>query len=223
MGQGFISKYILRDIAGFIRKRKGTTDEIKPVDMAAELESIPTFEDGKQAEHDRFWDTYQANGTRKDYNSGFRSKLWVDEIYQPKYDITATSGAAACFATSSITDTKVPITTTSMNQIFQNATQLKIVRMITLYNFDGNFTNAFQNCSALESITFGSEIANGGMNLQWSKNLSHDSIVNIVGCLSTTTSGLSVTLSKTAVNAAFTTEEWTALEQTRPNWTISLV
>ena len=53
--------------------------------------------------------------------------------------------------------------------------------------------------------------------------ISKDNIINIINCLSTTTSGLTVTLSQTAVNNAFTTEEWEALEATKSNWTISLV
>ena len=32
-----------------------------------------------------------------------------------------------------------------------------------------------------------------------------------------------LTLKESAVNAAFTTEEWAALEATKPNWTITLV
>lgn len=85
------------------------------------------------------------------------------------------------------------------------------------------FYNTFNNAADLENIIFEGTIGQNGLNLQWSTKLSKASIESIVGCLSTTTSGLSITLSKTAVNNAFTTDEWTALEQTRPNWTISLV
>jgi hypothetical protein len=56
--------------------------------------------------------------------------------------------------------------------------------------------------------------------------LSKASITNIIEHLSTTTSGLSVTLSKAAVETAFgstTSAEWTSLIATKSNWTISLV
>jgi hypothetical protein len=79
----------------------------------------------------------------------------------------------------------------------------------------------------------GTKIGVNGFNVQWSNNLSHDSIVSIINALSTTTSGLTVTLSKTAVNKAFetsdgandgsTSTEWTTLIATKSNWTISLV
>jgi hypothetical protein len=61
-----------------------------------------------------------------------------------------------------------------------------------------------------------------GLNLQWSTKLSKASITSIINCLSSTTSGLSITLSKTAVDNAFTAEEWAALENTKHNWTIAL-
>ena len=95
------------------------------------------------------------------------------------------------------------------------------------------FSAAFTNLNALKNITFEGVIGKSGFNLQWSKSLSRDSIVNIVSCLSTETSGLSITLSKNAVNKAFATNtgetngstsaEWLALIGTRSNWTISLV
>lgn len=96
-------------------------------------------------------------------------------------------------------------------------------------------SNAFYYCSDLEKITFvdGTIIAVNGFNFQWSKNLSHDSLVNIINALSITTTGLTVTLSQTAVNKAFetsdgsadgsTSTEWSALVNTKSNWTISLV
>ena len=66
--------------------------------------------------------------------------------------------------------------------------------------------------------------------MQWSTKLSGASIVSIIEALSTTTSGLSVTLSQTAVNNMTfpivgnkgTYNSWTELEQSKTNWTISL-
>lgn len=72
-----------------------------------------------------------------------------------------------------------------------------------------------------------------------STRLSKESIISIINALSTTTSGLTVTISKTAVNKAFETSEgandgstsadWIKLagndnqDGERPNWTITLV
>ena len=91
MGQGLISKSILRSIADYIRLRKGTQDTIKPVDMRAELDTIPTYEEGKQEEYDRFWDAYQTNGNRKNYAYGFSYEGWNDTTFRPKHNIVPTS------------------------------------------------------------------------------------------------------------------------------------
>lgn len=87
-----------------------------------------------------------------------------------------------------------------------------------------SFPNAFAYAYGLKSLTFteDSNIA-ASINFKWSTLLSKASIESIINALSTTTSGLTVTLSETAVNNAFTAEEWDALEATKTNWTISLV
>lgn len=229
MGQGFISKYILRGIADFIRGRKNTTAEIKPVDMVAELESIPTFEQGieqgKQAERKMFWSIQQAGGTKKHYSYAYAFDGWNDENYDPIFPIvsrTASGINSIFFWNEAITDTKVPITATgACNQAFANS-NIKYIRKLIWGNITNN-SNMFLNCTKLEELNCEGIIDITGINLQWSTKLSRESITSVINCLSTTTSGLSVTLSKTAVENAFTTEEWTALEATKPNWTISLV
>lgn len=93
--------------------------------------------------------------------------------------------------------------------------------------------NIFISCSALKNLTIEGVIGQNGLDLQWSTKLSKASITSIMTALSTTTSGLSVIFSKTAVNTAFetsegandgsTSEEWLDLIATKSNWTISLI
>ena len=93
--------------------------------------------------------------------------------------------------------------------------------------------SSFVNCYELENLTIEGIIGQNDFNVQWSTKLSKESIISIINALSVTTSGLTVTLSKTAVNNAFetakgnadgsTSEEWAALIATKQNWTISLV
>lgn len=95
------------------------------------------------------------------------------------------------------------------------------------------FSSSFNNCDALEEIRFEGIIGQNGLNLQWSTKLSKNSITSIINALSTTTSGLSITLSKVAVNKAFetstgladgsTSTDWNNLIGTKTNWTINLV
>ena len=64
------------------------------------------FNAGKQAEHDIFWDAFQQNGARTDYNSAFQGAYWNDSNFKPKYDITPAGNAANLFSQSGITDVK---------------------------------------------------------------------------------------------------------------------
>lgn len=125
---------------------------------------------------------------------------------------------------------------TPLDSVFTNCRSLVTIDKIIPKTATGGyntFSSTFGNCNALENVTFEGTISTNGLNLQYSKNLSHDSIVNIINVLSTTTSGLSITLSKEAVNKAFetsvdladgvTSAEWLDLIATKQNWTISLV
>ena len=49
-----------------------------------------SYNNGKQEEYGRFWDTFQQNGQREDYTYAFQ--FWDASIFQPKYDIVLGSG-----------------------------------------------------------------------------------------------------------------------------------
>ena len=49
------------------------------------------FAEGRQAEYDRFWDTYQQNGERTDYQGAFAREGWTDENFAPKHDLICTN------------------------------------------------------------------------------------------------------------------------------------
>ena len=114
--------------------------------------------------------------------------------------------------------------TSALGETFSYCTRLHTIEKLILSDSGTqSFGNTcFGNCTNLQSITFEGVIGNN-INFQWSTLLSMASIQSIVGALSTTASGKTLTLSKTAVNNAFTTDEWNALAGTRSNWTISLV
>lgn len=109
---------------------------------------------------------------------------------------------------------------------------IAVVRCASGTVFDSTY-KAFYGCTALKNVTFEGVLDTNGLTLQYSKQLSKASIESVIGVLSSTTSGLKVTLSKAAVNKAFETstganngvnsEEWKALIATKSNWTISLV
>lgn len=183
----------------------------------------------QKADYDRFWDMFQQNGNRADYQYAF-SRAWTDEFYNPKYPIVCNNAnvytATALFMDSQITDTKVPITAsgTRADTMFQDCRNLNRIPMVTFDNVT-RFNNTFRNCQALTDITIDGSI-DVAISFAESPLLNRASIESIINALSTTTSGLTLTLSSAAVTAAFgstTAADWTALVGTRNNWTISLV
>jgi hypothetical protein len=109
----------------------------------------------------------------------------------------------------------------SYNSTFANCKKLKRIAKMTV-DETSKYAATFEQCFSLEELTIAGTIGANGFNLRHSTNLNKASITSIINALSSTTSGLTVTLSKTAVNNAFTTDEWNALIDTKKNWTISL-
>lgn len=188
------------------------------------------FEEGKQAEYDAFWDAFQNNGreTGRIYSNAFSYDRFNDETYNPKYNIICQTGITAAdmlFYRSGLTSTKVPIYIlgSRMSQSFGKNPQLVSIPYLHV-NESATFASLpFHECSALETLIMGGTIGQNGFDVQWSPKLNKVSIESIINALSAKESGLTVTLSETAVNNAFTAEEWDALEATKTNWTISLV
>lgn len=98
---------------------------------------------------------------------------------------------------------------------------------------DTVFSQAFLSCRNLVYLRVDGIIGRNGFNVQDSKKLDKESISSIINALSTTTTGLTVTLSIDAVNKAFETSvgandgekspEWATLTATRSDWNISLL
>ena len=87
--------------------------------------------------------------------------------------------------------------------------------------------NLFNNNGNLEEIRFAGTIGQNGFDIRWSKSLSAKSLYSIINALSTTTTGLTITLPNTAEanynanppeNAPAT---WAELVATKSNWTIA--
>jgi hypothetical protein len=121
---------------------------------------------------------------------------------------------------SSVTDVGIIDMTGSAGQtvsyFLYNALSLKNVDKIILPN-NGSLElqkTCFQSCSNLAEIRFEGVHGKNGLDLHWSTKLSKESIESVINVLSTTTNGLTVTLSKTAVNNAFAGEN---LLQIMPN------
>lgn len=203
------------------------------------------YDEGIHAEHDRFWDAYQQNGERTEYNRAFRE--FNDYTFRPKYDIRPTDATYA-FYNSLVTDLKGILEEcgvvldfskcTAMTQVFMfsTITRLPTIDASSLTNFqifthchdlvsvdkvilkDGAvFTNPFHTCTSLRDIDFEGYIMNNGVNFQWSNDLTHDSLINILNALydySDDTSGTVWTVTIGSTNKAkLTTDELEIAEQ----------
>lgn len=121
----------------------------------------------------------------------------------------------------------------SANNVFINATSLKTIDKLIVGTNTTAYTNWFNGASALENLTIEGVIDKNGFSVQWSPNLSKESIIGIIYALSDTATGLTVTFSRAAVNKAFETAEgandgvssmdWELETWAKPNWTITLV
>lgn len=219
------------------------------------------YDAGAQREYDRFWDIVQQSGNRTGYRHTFENADFTH--IDPKHPIRAASAegimqmarklvsvnwdkfdlsgatslyCAFAFCTSlKKIDTELGLnngTATLMNSLCRHCYELVSVKKV-IASPVYVWKDSFEQCAALEEIRFDGEIGAGGFNMQWSTKLSKASFESVIGHLSVTTSGLSVTFSKIAIDNAFetstgsadgsTSSEWTALANTRSNWTINLV
>lgn len=188
---------------------------------------------GMQTEYDRFWDAYQQNGNKTNYDQAFAYTHWTDETYNPKYDIVCngSNSTRQAFYNGRMTSTKVPIRVknTELNATFTGSS-VKTIPLLELDGITGIRNNPFSGCSALENITIEGSIE-ADISFQWSTKLSNASIWSIAMALAwmNTDAGennRTLTLSQTAVDNAFPDiDEWESglLLNIPDNWSITLV
>lgn len=145
----------------------------------------------------------------------------------------SSSGASTVFYASAFTEiTNIDFTwATSLDQTFRIARYLETVSFKLNTEGTTKFNLPFAGCSKLVNLTVEGTIGQNGFDVKDSPNLSKASHESIVTHLSTTTSGMSVKFSKTAINKAFETSteandgftnqssDWYTLIATRQNWT----
>lgn len=217
------------------------------------------YDAGKKSEYDKFWDAYQNYGRRINYTRAFYGEGWNDNIFKPKHKIKPTN-ANQMFSSNSIKDygatdidlseatdisylfyysvtTHIPdistVSSPTLEYVFAGCYLAKTLdRLILKDDGSQSFVNVFRLCTSLENILIEGTIGQGGFNVSWSP-LNKASLTSVVNALSSTTTGLTVTLRLSAVNSAFetsegamdgsTSDEWLALAATKANWTISLI
>jgi hypothetical protein len=221
------------------------------------------YSQGKQSAYDEFWDSYQQNGKRTDYRYGFAGSGWTKTTMKPKHKIAPTSmpymfdrnvtitkmsdlgvevdfsnvtdvSNTFCWA-SNLQEIEVPIAAKISNsqwyQTFYYCSKLKSIKKL-IVSSGHNYSGTFTACSALTDVEFEGVIGNS-LNMKDSP-LNRASIDSIIGCLSDTATGKTLTLNKTAVNEAFGINvddqstwaegsEFYELRHSKDNWTFSYV
>lgn len=180
----------LKAIADAIRGKTGKTAGLTLEQMATEQDAV--FDAGKQAEYDRFWDSFQGNGVGANYNYRF-SMTWNDVIYRPKYPIkiNTTGGAQQIFYYSKVTNTIVDIvalTGVNFYGTFMYARALVTIPRLVVTN-TSYFNNAFRECFALENLNIEGVLGGAGFDVSDSTKLTHDSLMSIINALETKNSG----------------------------------
>ena len=187
------------------------------------------FEAGKKSQYDTFWDVFQADGKRTNYTAAFY--LWDKSIFKPKYDILPTDASlmfrdfkseidmvtyldnlgvildfSACsnfgnfMLWSQISRMGVIDTRSATTISFYAAYLLKTIDLLILKD-DGTQTLVWDMCNRLKNITIQGVIGKS-CNMK-DCPLSKYSIESVINALSKTTSKLTVTFKKTAINEAF--------------------
>ena len=192
----------------------------KLVTIAEKMQKIHAA--GQKKEYNRFWDLYQNSGEIAGYAYAFAGFRWNDCTYTPKYPIVV-SNATCMFQDCYITDTKVAIDISngSGNSIFYYASKMVNIRKLVV-NENMTFNGTFTGCIALEEIRFEGAIGKS-LDIHWSTKLSAESYESILDCLSTTSSGQTLTLPTTAedtYDATHGSGAWAERVKGLTNWEI---
>ena len=144
-------------IADAIREKTGKTDALTLDGMA---EAIPNVYDaGKKSQYDEFWDAYQDNGNRTDYQYAFAR--WRMGAFKPKYDIKPSNASVTMmFAYSQLTniaqrleDMGVVLDTSGATSFNDFASYGSITRLPEISTIGASSLNGiFYNCPALGTI-----------------------------------------------------------------------
>lgn len=146
--------------------------------------------DGEQYEYDAFWDAFQQNGNRDNYQNAFWA--WDGAAFKPKYAITGLLLQA--FQNSAITEVKVPIVSgnSSCQNLFYKCANLVSVESIDITGATST-QNMFYSCFALEEIRFEGRIPIG-VGFPHSNLLSAESVQSIIDHLEDLTGATAQTI-----------------------------
>ena len=190
-------------------------------------EKIPqVYEAGKEAEHKEWWNAHTDDWTRGYFRYGFFE--WRDKAFSPPRTIYPVEDVRYMFQNALITsidETQVDFSyfTGSFRTTFSGMSLLESLRLKFGNNISGFYADTFTNCTALKNLTIIGVITHNNFNVQWSTNLTHDSLMSIINALedkSADTSGTvwEVTLGETNIAKLTDAEQLIAQQK---GWTLT--
>ena len=214
-------------------------------------ENVPkVYEAGQKAEYNTFWDTYQENGNRTDYDYAFRGDWWTDETYNPKHTPKPTKVMNMYFGCG-VVEKKIECDFSELTGSLQwtfRFCKAKHLGVLDLSNstcdtYKGSFGfmanctdideiilgekcvfgNSFSNSPKLKNVKFSGVLATNGLNVSPCPQLTHDSLMSIVNCLkdySADTSGTSWVVTLGTTNLNKLTNAEKAIA-TEKGWTLA--
>lgn len=211
-----------------------TTTNIDPKKRIAKLtyngveiplpDAASAFEEGKQSEYDRFWDTIQNNGDPVVYSYMFYN--FPATLFNPKYDFVFDGAepttASFTFRLLQATDMKknCDFTRVTHMQYTFYQTNLKNARTIKL-SPENVYKDTFAHSIYLEEIRIEGEIGQNGLSFLQSTKLTHDSLMSIINALQDKTSaGGTWVLTIGTANLAKLTDAEKAIA-TQKGWTLA--
>ncbi|MBE6957771.1 MAG: hypothetical protein E7447_01280 [Ruminococcaceae bacterium] len=171
-----------KNIAKAIRDLSGENAAYTPEEMPAAMDKVyekgyaqgyhsgygeghtEGMEDGEMVYRQRFWDQYQAEGARTDYNFAFAGPGWNEETFWPQYDIVVEKGYQM-FAYSGFSGSlKARLEACNVQMIFgdnqllmnlfglaANITELGVIDLSAVTP-SSSHTHIFNQCTALKTI-----------------------------------------------------------------------
>ena len=248
----------MKSTADAIREKTGTSELIEWDKNNGFKDSVEgVFDAGKKAEYEEFWDNaIQEKTLVVEGIHLFAGGCWNDKTFKPPKKITLTKKCNYSFYDNRVTDISPYVIfegVESLNSAFQYSKTIKIpyIDASNVSTLSSTFANsqvgiieglkvsattkysyAFSSASKLVHVIFDGTIAQNGLNFIGCPLLDKESITKVINILSTETSGLTVSFSKTSVAKAFETtegandgissQEWNELIAPHSNWTISL-
>lgn len=164
----------IQAIADAIRAKTGSANTMKVSEFAGKINSISSG--GGDNYYDTFWDAFQENGNRANYQRGFY--MWPGAAFNPKYGINGTLLEA--FYSSTVTSVEVPIVvgSNSAQSAFYKCINLVSIESIDITGVTST-QNMFYSCTSLEEIRFAGTIETS-LSFAQSPNLSVDSVQSIL-------------------------------------------